>query len=144
MELRITNCKDSSFEWVVYEKDNLVIGYAYYNTFKERKAYDYTCETTIYLHRDYVHSGIGTALYGHLLENLKNSSMAVAIGCIALPNEASVGLHEKLGFKQCGIFKNVGRKFNSWIDIGYWSIDLKEMPAYKPEIFQKNRSLFNN
>jgi phosphinothricin acetyltransferase len=133
IEERISNCLASSFEWIVYENNNAILGYAYYGTFKERKAYDYTCETTIYLRRDCIHSGVGTALYGHLMDSLKKSRMAVAVGCIALPNEPSVRLHEKLGFKQCGIFKNVGRKFNSWVDIGYWALDLKQLPEYRPE-----------
>jgi L-amino acid N-acyltransferase YncA len=64
---------------------------------------------------------------------LKKTSKAVAIGGISLPNEASVRLHEKMGFKNVGILKNIGRKFNKWIDVGYWELELKNNDEYIPE-----------
>jgi L-amino acid N-acyltransferase YncA len=119
--------------WLVYELDKKVVGYAYYSKFRERKAYDFSCETTVYVHKNYVGKGIGSGLYKKLIENLRQTQMAVAIGAIALPNQASVKLHEKMGFKNAGILKNVGRKFNTWIDVGYWALELKNLTEYRPE-----------
>jgi phosphinothricin acetyltransferase len=132
-EKRIAECLNSSYEWIVHENGGKILGFAYYSAFKERKAYDYTCETTVYVHHDFLGKGIGSALYSRLIEELKKSKMAVALACIAIPNDESVGLHEKLGFKSCGIIKNAGRKFNRWVDIGYWRLELKNLPEYEPE-----------
>lgn len=131
MERRILEALES-FDWIVYEMDGCVAGYACYTKFRERKAYDYSCETTVYVHKDVTGKGIGSDLYNQLIMRLKKTSKAVAIGRIALPNEASVKLHEKLGFRNVGILKNVGRKFNKWIDVGYWEIELKDIPEYNP------------
>lgn len=122
-----------SFDWIVGEMDGKVVGYAYYSKFRERKAYDFTCETTVYVQNDMTGKGIGSVLYSQLISRLKKSPLTVAIGGIALPNEASVRLHEKLGFKNAGILKNVGRKFNSWIDVGYWELELRNCSEYIPD-----------
>lgn len=122
-----------TFDWIIYELNEKVVGYAYYTKFKERKAYDYSCETTVYVHKDFVGNGIGSALYGQLITRLENTSKAVAIGGIALPNDASIRLHEKLGFRNVGILKNIGRKFNKWLDVGYWELELKNNDNYIPE-----------
>lgn len=122
-----------TFDWIIYELNETIAGYAYYTKFRERKAYDYSCETTVYVHKDLTGKGIGSALYGQLINRLEKTSKAVAIGGISLPNDASVRLHEKLGFKNIGILKNVGRKFNKWIDVGYWELELKNNNEYNPE-----------
>ena len=122
-----------SFDWIVYITNGRVVGYAYYTKFRERKAYDYSCETTVYVHKDFTKRGIGSSLYKELINRLKNTSKAVAIGGISLPNEASVRPHEKMGFKKVGILRNVGRKFNRWIDVGYWELELKNCAGYCPE-----------
>ena len=122
-----------NFDWIVYELNETIAGYAYYTKFRERKAYDYACETTVYVHKGFVGKGIGSALYRQLIDRLKKTSKAVAIGGISLPNEASVRLHEKSGFKSVGILRNVGRKFNRWIDVGYWELELKNNDEYNPE-----------
>lgn len=127
------------FDWIVYEANKKVIGYAYYTKFRDRKAYDYSCETTVYVDKEFLGKGIGSALYKHLIGRLKNTSKAIAIAGISLPNKASVGLHEKMGFKNAGILKNVGRKFNKWIDLGYWELELKNCAEYNPD----NRSVEN-
>jgi L-amino acid N-acyltransferase YncA len=132
MEQRIIECL-ASFDWLVCEMDDTVVGYAYYSTFRERKAYGFSCETTVYVHKDFTGKGIGGGLYRKLLDNLNRTRMAVAIGAIALPNAASVRLHEKMGYKNVGILKNVGRKFNTWIDVGYWELELKNPADYAPE-----------
>lgn len=110
----------SRYPWLVYEDDGAILGYAYASRWKERAAYDYCAETTVYLRQGSVGRGIGTLLYSELLRQLADQGVKVAIGCIALPNEASVALHEKLGFQKVGHFPAVGFKMDSWIDIGYW------------------------
>jgi phosphinothricin acetyltransferase len=133
MQKRISECINSSFEWLVWEDRGSILGFAYYSRFKERRAYDYACETTIYVRHGFLGKGIGNGLYRQLLTGLKKSKHAIALACITVPNEASIGLHEKLGFKNCGIIKNAGRKFGTWLDIGYWVLELKNLPEYEPE-----------
>lgn len=108
------------YPWLVYEEEDELLGYAYASRWKERAAYHYCAETTVYLRQGAEGRGIGTRLYGALLQRLPDHDVKVAIGCIALPNDASVALHEKLGFQKVGHFPGVGHKFDHWIDIGYW------------------------
>ena len=110
----------TSYPWLVYESEGKIVGYAYATRWKERHAYRYCVETAIYLQDGSGHRGLGTALYTELLQRLPESGIRIAIGCIALPNESSVALHEKLGFEKVGHFPAVGYKFGQWIDIGYW------------------------
>jgi len=131
MERRISEYSNSYY-WIVYEEEGKILGYSYYSRHRERKAYYYTCETTVYVHHEHLNKGIGHILYKKLIENLQQSRMAVAIAVIALPNEGSVRLHEKFGFKKAGILHCVGRKFNKWIDTGFWELELKDFSAYEP------------
>jgi L-amino acid N-acyltransferase YncA len=108
------------YPWLVYEHGGEILGYAYASRWKERVAYHYCAETTIYLRQGDEGRGIGTQLYTELLRILPAHDVKIAIGCIALPNDASVALHEKLGFEKVGHFPAVGFKFDRWIDIGYW------------------------
>jgi phosphinothricin acetyltransferase len=105
--------------YLVYEEEGKVLGYAYVSRYHERKAYENTLESTVYVKDGYGGKGIGSALYAALLERLDKRYRTI-IAVIALPNPASVGLHEKFGFKQAGLLKEVGRKFDKWIDVGYW------------------------
>jgi len=110
------------FPWLVIEFDGKIGGYAYGSLWKTRSAYRHAIESTIYLAADAVGRGLGTALYSALLEKLSQCDVHRVLGCIALPNEPSVALHEKLGFKKIGIFDEVGRKFGRWVDVGYWEL----------------------
>lgn len=111
--------------WVVFEgNDEAVWGYAYGAQLKPRKAYARSCEISVYLHPEAGGRGIGTMLYKALIDDLKNRGMHAIIGGVSLPNEASVRLHEKLGFKKVAHFKEVGYKFEKWIDVGYWQLIL--------------------
>lgn len=110
--------------WLVLELDGVVRGYAYAGIWKARSAYRHSRETTIYLHRDYGGAGHGRILYQSLIDELRQGPIHVLIGGIALPNPASVGLHEHLGFKQVGGFTEVGKKFGNYIDVGYWQLTL--------------------
>ncbi len=106
--------------WIVGVVDGRVVGYAYSDKFQERDAYRRSVELTVYLDNTLRGHGYGKALYGHLISMLKKTDIAVMIGGIALPNEASVKLHEYFGFKNVAHFKKVGFKLKKWIDVGYW------------------------
>lgn len=108
------------FPWLVHEERGAVIGYAYASPWKTRSAYRFAVESTIYLAPGCTGRGIGTGLYSALLAELRARSLHCAIGGIALPNPASVALHEKLGFEPVARFAEVGWKFGAWIDVGYW------------------------
>lgn len=108
------------YPYLVAESDGRVVGFAYANRWHERCSYRLSVETTIYVEPASTGAGRGTALYGRLLEALAQAGYHCAIGGIALPNAASVALHEKLGFTQVACFREVGRKFERWIDVGYW------------------------
>jgi len=98
------------------------MGYAYANKWKSRRAYKHSVESTIYIQSGELYKGIGTILYGELINRLKNLGFHSIIGGIAMPNEASINLHEKLGFEKVAHFKEVGFKFEKWIDVGYWEL----------------------
>ena len=121
MEQRITDTL-AGFPWLVWREDNEVLGYAYGSAWKSRCAYRYSAESTVYLHPDHVGKGIGAKLYGKLLADLQSQGLHSIIAGIALPNPASTGLHEKLGFVKVAHFKEVGYKFDQWIDVGYWEL----------------------
>jgi phosphinothricin acetyltransferase len=105
--------------YLVYEENGEVVGYAYVSRFRERKAYDNSIESTIYLKDGLGRQGIGSKLYSELLAKVSLNYHIIVAG-IALPNDASVRLHEKCGFKKVGHFSEVGRKFEKWIDVGFW------------------------
>lgn len=119
MRTRIENTTEK-LPWIVYEKDGKIMGYAYASEWKSRCAYKHSLETTVYLKDGESGKGIGSLLYSELLERLKAKNYHAAIGGISLPNESSIALHEKFGFEKIGQFKEVGYKFNKWIDVGYW------------------------
>lgn len=108
------------YPWLVCEVNGEVVGYAYGSKWKERSAYKHTVEVTVYLKDGTSGQGYGKALYSELLEKLKDQGCHVVLGCIAIPNEASAGLHEYFGFEKVAHFAQVGRKFNQWIDVGFW------------------------
>jgi L-amino acid N-acyltransferase YncA len=110
------------FPWLVWEDAGAVVGYAYASAWKSRSAYRFSVESTIYLAAGHHGGGIGTKLYGALLAELKTRNFHTVIGGIALPNPASVALHEKLGFVKIAQFAEVGRKFDRWVDVGYWQV----------------------
>lgn len=114
------------FPWLVAAAGDRVVGYAYAAPWKSRCAYRHTVECTIYLAPDATGRGHGGALYRALLDAVRPLGLHSLIGGIALPNAASVALHERLGFRQVAHFEQVGRKFDRWIDVGYWELILPE------------------
>ena len=102
-----------SLPWVVWEENGEIKGYAYASNWKTRSAYRFSVESSIYLQSDFIGKGAGRILYETLISELRNLSLHAVIGGIALPNESSVALHERLGFIKVAHFKEVGRKFES-------------------------------
>ncbi|MEM7478975.1 MAG: GNAT family N-acetyltransferase [Planctomycetota bacterium] len=113
--------------WLVYELNGLVVGYAYARPFRARAAYGRTAETSVYIDGEYHGQGIGRALMGELLRQLKGARHHMVIAGATLPNPGSVALHEKLGFLKVGVFPEVGRKLGKWHDVGFWSLRLDEV-----------------
>ncbi|MEQ1518201.1 MAG: arsinothricin resistance N-acetyltransferase ArsN1 family B [Usitatibacteraceae bacterium] len=125
---RIDEVHAANLPWLVIENDGQVQGFAYAGRWKGRCAYRFSVETTVYLDAAVTTKGLGTELYKALLAALRtNEKLAIhaVIGGVALPNAASVGLHEKLGFEKVAQFKEVGFKFDRWIDVGYWELMLR-------------------
>jgi len=117
---RIEEVRAASLPWLVAEAEGHVLGYAYARPWHARSAYRFSVESTIYLAHDAVGRGVGTELYGALLARLPTRGIHAVLGGIALPNAASVALHEKLGFRKVAELAEVGFKFERWIDVGYW------------------------
>jgi L-amino acid N-acyltransferase YncA len=122
MATRVAEVQSASLPWLVAEVDGVVVGYTYASKWKVRSAYRYSVETTIYLEQGREGQGLGTRLYSELLRILREQGIHAAIGGAALPNEASVALHEKLGFERVATFRQVGFKFQQWVDVAYWQI----------------------
>jgi phosphinothricin acetyltransferase len=110
-----------SFAWLVWDEGGTVLAYAYASRWKSRSAYRFSVESTVYVAAGHHGRGLGSKVYGALLEALRGRFHST-VGGIALPNPASVALHEKLGFKKMGHFAEVGWKFDRWVDVGYWQL----------------------
>lgn len=123
MAARIINVQQH-FGWLVLEEAGRIVGYAYYGKFRERKAFDGTVETSIYLDRDVLGRGRGRQLYAALLDSIQAKGFREVIGCLALPNVPSVALHEKMGFTKVGQLPGVGYKFGAYVDVGLWQRSL--------------------
>jgi phosphinothricin acetyltransferase len=106
--------------WLVYESEGALLGYAYTSSFRERPAYQSTVESTIYLDQAAIGRGIGQGLYQALLDDAARKRYREALGVIALPNELSIKLHEKLGFFKAAHLEKIGCKFDQWIDVSVW------------------------
>lgn len=119
-EMRARMAAGGDLPWLVLEQDGAIAGYAYARAWHARSAYRYSAESTIYLHHEAVGRGLGTRLYGALLDELARRPLHRVVGVIALPNPASVALHERLGFTPCGRLSEVGWKLGRWIDVGHW------------------------
>ena len=110
--------------WLVAEEGGRMLGYAASSPFRMRPAYRWTVETGIYLAPEAVGRGTGRVLLSALIELLERQGYVAAIGAIALPNNASVALHEKLGFFHTGTYRGVGFKLGEWLDVGLWQKEL--------------------
>jgi L-amino acid N-acyltransferase YncA len=111
-----------AYPWLVWEEDGQVYGYAYSSVWRGRPAYRHSTETAIYLSMEHRGLGVGAKLYQALLDELRRRGFHLALGCLALPNDPSVRLHERLGFNKAGHMREAGWKFDRWVDVGFWEL----------------------
>ena len=121
------------YSWLVAEDDGEIAGYAYAGPHRERAAYRWASDVTVYLSPAHFRRGIGSALYTALFDLLVFQGVYVACAGVTLPNEGSVGLHESMGFLAVGVYKRVAWKFGSWHDVGWWQLQLVEPSVDAPE-----------
>lgn len=121
---RIEAVHSRDLPWLVSEEDGEVVGFAYAAPYHQRAAYLHSVEVSIYLRNGEQGRGVGGALFRELISRLRERPVHLALSLIALPNDASVALHERLGFTYAGTFTEVGRKFDRWIDVGHWQLPL--------------------
>ncbi len=111
------------YPWLVATEADSVVGYAYAGPHRKRAAYDWTVETSAYLAADARGRGLGKALMTHLLDALTAQGFGLALAGCTLPNDASVGLHQHLGFETVGVYPRVGFKLGQWHDV-WWGAKL--------------------
>ena len=117
MAERIAGFTSAGMPYMVFEDDGVVVGYCYAHCWKQRAAYRHTLETTVYLHPEHLHKGIGRQLMEKLIADCRAAGYRALIACITEGNEASCALHRALGFRQVSCFKDVGRKFDKWLGV---------------------------
>jgi L-amino acid N-acyltransferase YncA len=110
--------------WLIAEGDRGITGYAYGCPHRERAAYQWATEVSVYVDPRHQRRGAGRALYEALCSLLADQGYRIALGGIALPNDASVALHEACGFKPVGVYRGIGFKHGAWWDVGWWQLDL--------------------
>lgn len=130
---------DGLYPWIVATNgEGLgVLGYAYATKFRDRPAYRYVVETSVYVSGAVQGQGVGRLLYAALIETLRAQGFVHAIGAIALPNERSIQTHEAVGFRRAGVYREVGFKEGRWIDVGIWQCQLNApvIPPVEPRKF---------
>lgn len=124
MQARVAAVQDDGLPWLIATDAGAILGYAYAARWRARAAYRNSAESSIYMAPHAVGRGIGRRLYQRLLAELGARGLHTVIGGAALPNPASVALHEALGFAKVAHLREVGRKFGRWIDVGYWQLRL--------------------
>ena len=132
MAARVDKVTTAGLPYLVAEEAGVILGFAYAAPFRERAAYVHSLESTVYLAASAVGRGVGSLLYVELLKRLSELTPADSPSApvhrvyagIALPNSASVAVHEKFGFRHVATLGEVGRKFDRWIDVGYWELEL--------------------
>lgn len=120
-----------NYPYLVCETSGKIVGYAYASRHRERAAYRYSTDLSIYVDMAYRHQGIGKRLYAELFKALESYPYYTAYASITLPNESSVGLHKAFGFQKIGVYHNVGYKAGKWLDVGWFEKPLK--PYATPE-----------
>ncbi len=138
---RVVQHRDA-LPWLVCELDGELLGYAYAGPYRSRTAYQWCVEVTVYVHPARQRRGAGRALYASLFAILARQGYFNAYAVITLPNPASVGLHEALGFQPIGVFPKVAFKRGEWMDIGWWQLALQPHlePAGPPHTLQALQS----
>jgi L-amino acid N-acyltransferase YncA len=141
MQARIEKCV-IRYPWLVCYIENKLAGYAYASIHRERAAYQWTCESSIYMHDNFKGKGIAREIYLLLISILKMQGIRNVYAGITLPNEPSVLLHEKCGFEQFATYDHIGYKLGRWEKVGWWRLlinDLNEEPSPPIYFSQLNR-----
>jgi phosphinothricin acetyltransferase len=123
----------ASHAWLVAEREGRVVGYAYATAYNERPAYRWSTSVSVYIAAECRSRGVGRALYEALFERLRERGFRMACAGITLPNEASVALHESLGFEQVGLNREIGWKHGAWRDVGWWQLELTPADDAPPQ-----------
>ncbi len=145
-----------NWPWLVWEIDGVIAGYAYATRHRERTAYQWCTESSVYIHNDFQRAGIAKALYTSLFEILKKQGFRNVYAVINLPNDKSVMLHEKLGFTHFATYEKVGYKLGKWKNVGWWRLIINEFDdepvapihfselgkEFLPELFKNAKDLF--
>ncbi len=119
----------TSLPWLVLEVDETILGYAYASKHRERAAYQWSVDVSAYITEEYRRHGVGRSLYTSLFACLRLQGYFKAYAGITLPNPASVGIHETMGFTHVGTFQDVGHKFGKWHSVGWWGLALQQRAA---------------
>jgi L-amino acid N-acyltransferase YncA len=115
----------AGYPWLVLEDEGAVAGYAYAGRHSERAAYGWSVDATVYVAAGHLRRGVGRALYTALFELLRQQGFFKAYAVIALPNPASIALHEAMGFERVGVYKGVGYKLGAWRDVAHFQLALR-------------------
>ncbi|MGC4250003.1 MAG: GNAT family N-acetyltransferase [Sphingobium sp.] len=132
MAARIAKCGDR-YPWLVAENGDEIMGYAYATAFRDRPAYRFTTETSVYLAPSAQGAGLGRSLYGLLLNVLTAQGFVHAVGAVTLPNPASVTLHRSMGFVESGIYPHIGYKLGEWVGVQLFQKALLPLPVHPCE-----------
>ena len=116
----------SNWPWLVWETDGVIAGYAYATRHRERTAYQWCVESSIYIHDNFQQAGIGKVLYTALFEILKRQGFRNVYAVINLPNDNSVKFHEKCGFRYFATYEKVGYKLGRWKNVGWWQLSINK------------------
>ncbi len=119
--------------WLVAEEDSQILGYVYAGPHRERAAYRWSVDVSVYIGEGRRRAGVGRGLYRSLFEVLRLQGFVTAFAGATLPNEASVGLHRAVGFEEVGVYRRVGFKAEAWRDVIWWRLTLREPPAEPAE-----------
>lgn len=120
------------YPWLVMEEQGHVLGYAYASAYRERIAYQWVVECSVYVHAGQRNRGIAARLYRALFDLLAMQGLYKVYAVITVPNDQSTGFHEKMGFSWFATYKNVGYKAGKWCDVGWWELTLTEPAGQIP------------
>lgn len=132
-EMRARMLAEPRLPWLVAVDGDRIVGYAYASRHRSRAAYRWSADVSVYLHPEHQRRGVGRALYGRLIPEVRSLGYVSLFAGIALPNPGSVGLHEAMGFRPLGVYRRVGFKHGAWHDVGWWQLVPDRVPAAPAE-----------
>lgn len=131
MQSRISSCLQK-YPWIVWVINERIAGYVYASKHREREAYQWSCESSVYVDDDFQGRGIGKKLYQLLFQVLKLQGFRNVYAGITMPNEASINLHEKCGFKHFATYENIGYKLGKWHTVKWWKLQINNYDLNPP------------